>query len=570
MRLASFPLVVLLLTPGLVYAAPINVTSSEELLVAIQKAKAGDEILLADGNYPINQSKISCSANGTEAAPIVVRAVNPLGAQLLLNTLEGFFVTGKYWRFEGLVLQGTCPDDSDCEHAFHVVGDADNFAMIGCTVRNFNAQLKVNATKEPDGVWNTPDRGLIEGCDLGDDKPRKTSNPVTKLNIDTGDDWVVRGNFIHDFYKDGGNGISYGAFMKSGGKRGIFERNLVVCSYNVPSGGTRIGLSFGGGGTGAQFCAPAFDPNVPCNVEHEDGILRNNIIASCSDVGIYLNRAKNTRVLHNTLVATSGIDFRFDTTSGEADGNLLAGKIRNRDGATHQAKTNLAEVSEASFLAWYSDPASGDLSLKGDISSLVAKVPPRPDVLNDYCLRSRPSSPTTLGALEHTLGDCQTFPLPDGTAGSGGSQAGEAGGTTGQGGTGATGGADGTGGSSGGGQAGSAGIGGSGVASTGGTANTGEGGTSGTGGVAGTGAAGTNPTAGTGGASAGFGGAAAGTGGAPAAPAAEEEGGCGCRVGGRARETPGAGWFLLTLGWPWRRKPREGCHRGNGALSRAP
>lgn len=98
--------------------------------------------------------------------------------------------------------------------------------------------------------------------------------------------------------------VSHGLFLKSGGNRGLVERNLVVCTYDLATGGTVIGISFGGGGTGNQFCAPALNAAVPCSVEHTDGVMRNNLIANCSDVGIYLNRAKNSKVLNNTIVAT--------------------------------------------------------------------------------------------------------------------------------------------------------------------------------------------------------------------------------------------------------------------------
>src|SRR5262249_50712195 len=145
-----------------------------------------------------------------------------------------------------------------------------------------------------------PNNGLVEYNEIFDTRGRNTSNPVTKLNIDTGNDWIVRGNYLHDAEKLLDDTTSYVAFMKSGGKRGLYERNLVVCS-KLTVGGTRIGLSFGGGGTGAQFCAPAFDPMVPCSVEHDGGTMRNNIIVNCTDVGIYLNRGKDSHILYNTL-----------------------------------------------------------------------------------------------------------------------------------------------------------------------------------------------------------------------------------------------------------------------------
>ena len=36
-------------------------------------------------------------------------------------------------------------------------------------------------------------------------RPRGQRPPLIKLNIDTGDDWVVRANVIADFHKNGGN-----------------------------------------------------------------------------------------------------------------------------------------------------------------------------------------------------------------------------------------------------------------------------------------------------------------------------------------------------------------------------
>jgi len=399
----------LTLMAGSVHAEVISVATSTQLSDAIGKAKAGDVLLLADGTY--DSKGFSCSATGTETAPIVVRSVTPFGAKVRFDALEGFKVTGAHWQFEGLDVRGVCANDSDCEHAFHVMGGADGFVLRQNRIVDFNAQLKVNALKNGSGVWVMPKAGLIEGNELFDTRARNTSNPTTKLNIDTGDDWILRGNFLHDFQKGGGDNVSYGAFLKSGGKRGLLERNLVLCARDT-TGGTRIGLSFGGGGTAPQFCAPAFDAASPCAVEHEDGVMRNNIIASCSDVGIYLNRAKNTKLLHNTLIATSGIDFRFATTTGEARANVLTGSIRMRDGGTFTGVDNLQSIPESEFVAMYLDPLKGDLRKKGDLAKLIDKATAT-RVTDDYCARTRTGT-HDLGALEHSRGDCVTSFPPSG------------------------------------------------------------------------------------------------------------------------------------------------------------
>jgi parallel beta-helix repeat protein len=383
----------------------VSVKNATELGAAIAAAKPGDVIVLAAGTY--KSTGFSCTANATPANPIVVKSATPLAAKIEFDALEGFKVSGSSWHFEGLDVKGVCADDNNCEHAFHVTGGATGFVLRGNRLADFNAHLKVNAGKDSGGTWLMPHDGLLENNEVFDSRPRMTGNPVTPFNIDTGDRWIVRGNYIHDFEKGGGDNVSYGSFMKSGGKNGTYEKNLVVCSTG-PTTGTRIGLSFGGGGTAPQYCFPAFDASVPCSVEHEGGTMRNNIIANCTDVGIYLNRSKNTQILHNTLVATSGIDFRFATTSGVAHGNVMAGKIRMRDSGTFMGSDNLTEVADADFLALYMDPHKGDLRLKGPITAIKAKATMQ-TVTDDYCNRPRGSAPDDWGALESSLGDCPTL-----------------------------------------------------------------------------------------------------------------------------------------------------------------
>lgn len=399
--------IVLASTPAA--AEVIAVATPAELTAAISNAAPGHEIVLADGTYAL-AANVSCSATGLPAQPIIVRAANPLAARVDFDAVEGFKVTGAHWHFEGLDVHGACADDNDCEHAFHVSGAAEGFVLRGSRVVDFNAQLKVNAS-QINGTFVTPNNGLIENCELFDTRGRNTGNPVTKLNIDTGDDWIVRGNLLHDGEKLGGDTVSYLAFMKSGGRRGLFERNVVLCSRDT-TGGTRIGLSFGGGGTAPQFCAPAFDAGTPCAIEHEGGTIRNNIIASCSDVGIYINRGHDSHVLYNTIIDTAGVDFRFDTSTGEAAGNLLSGIVNPREGGTVTATGNLDNIDLAMFETWYADPAAGDLMAIGDLAQLIGAGPARADVTDDFCAQPRPAGALTLGAIEHSVGGCDTTMPP--------------------------------------------------------------------------------------------------------------------------------------------------------------
>lgn len=391
----------------------VPVADAAALRAAIEGAASGDEIVLADGTYDV-VGNLSCTAAGSAAAPIGVRAAVPGSARIRFDAIEGFRVLAPHWRFEGLVIEGACALDDACEHAFHLAGDADSTVIRGNVIRDFNAQIKSNGSG---GAF--PDDVLVEGNELYDTDARDTANPVTKIDVVGGRRWVVRGNTIHDYQKGQGDGVSYAAFLKGNSRDGLFERNLVVCEGDT-SGGTRIGLSLGGGGTGAAFCE-----EQDCTTEHQNGTLRNNVIIRCPDVGIYLNRAAGTSVEHNTLYDTSGIDVRFATSSAVLRNNLLSGRIRDRDGGTSTSDGDLARVSLASFAAWFLDPGRADFTLVD--GSFVVDQGVASSSQTDFCATPRADGAPDVGAVEYGLGHCDTTvgggiyvpepsPAPAGTA----------------------------------------------------------------------------------------------------------------------------------------------------------
>jgi hypothetical protein len=379
-------------------AVVVNVSTEAQLRTAIDNAQPGDVITLAAGTY-VASSNLNCDNAGTADRSIVVRATSLGGAVVRFNAAtvaptEGFKVSAPYWTFENLVVEGTCAADDDCEHAFHVFGDAEWLVLRHNRLRDFNAQVKSNGFGNP---FVFPDDVLIEGNELYDTHARNTGNPTTKLDIVGGRRWVVRANSIHDYEKGGGDGISYAAFLKGNSRQGLFERNLVICSSSGSSftGGTRLGLSFGGGGTGTQFCEDA-----TCPPEHQGGVMRNNIIMRCDDVGIYLNAATSTGIYANTLYDTAGIDVRFPESSADLRNNVLSGQIRNRDGGTSTEGSNVEFVTLGEWDAWFATPAAADFTLTNgtaivDLGEVVAAV------TDDYCGALRRSGAPDLGAVEY-------------------------------------------------------------------------------------------------------------------------------------------------------------------------
>ena len=382
---------------------PVHDTAG--LLAAIRMVRPGGEIVLADGVYVLQGNHgVDCIVSGTPAKPITVRAARPLRAHIVSFALEAFSVSAPNWHFEDLDIRGACADDTSCEHAFHVVGPATGFQLLRTRIADFNAQIKVNAGAD----HRLPDGGLVAGNQFLDTHPRNTANPVAPVNIDVASDWIVRDNVVSDFRKTQGNQVSYGIFAKGGAHRPIFERNLILCAFEDPSGGARIGLSFGAGGMDPGLCPPAWNAAVPCNPEVAGGIMRNNIVVNCSDDGIYLNDAQDTQLLYNTLIATQGIAFRFDGSTGKAYGNVLSSKIRTLQGGRFIGADNLTEVPMQEFDTWYRAPVKGDLRRKGNLGRLIQTGAARGDVLYDYCGRKRTGSRFDLGALQASLGDCVT------------------------------------------------------------------------------------------------------------------------------------------------------------------
>lgn len=377
------------------------VASADALRAALARASQGEIITIAPGTYRFSGSAgLNADRPGAPDAPIVVRAARPGSVRLEFDMLEGFRVSAPHWRFENLDIRGVCGRDDDCEHAFHVYGAASHFVARNNTISDFNAHFKINALR-----GRYPDAGLIESNTLDASRPRRTANPVTPIDLVAASGWTVRANVISDFIKEGGNGVSYGAFAKGGGSGNVFERNLVWCERRLRGlPGQRVGLSFGGGGTGKALCRDG-----RCITEQDGGILRANLVVGCSDAGVYLNSAANTRVEDNTLIDTTGIDVRFPTSSARLDGNLVDGPIRSRDGGlVHEGDNRTSAVWQAfaglhPVRSLFVAPGRGDFRWSGETP---LRAHGRAEPALDLC-GGRRQQPPAYGAFD-SFGACRS------------------------------------------------------------------------------------------------------------------------------------------------------------------
>jgi len=288
-----------------------------------------------------------------------------------------------------------------------VVGEASNFQLTNCRIVDFNAHLKVNA----DLGHYLPADGLVENNEFFDSHPRHTDSPVAPVNIDNSQRWVVRGNLIHDFQKDGSGEDSYGAFVKGGSEAPVIEQNVIECASGAPPLGHSVGLSFGAHGMDRNLCPPAWDLKQACDPEVSGGIIRNNIIGDCSGDGIYLNKARNSKILFNTLVRTGGIEFRYSGSTGVARGNLMTGAIFATDGGNFNDGGNATGLANEQEVANFHLKVPGIGSQPGGTARLQSLPGPDPQVTNDYCGRSR-GKLLEVGAQQYSQGPCPSLPWP--------------------------------------------------------------------------------------------------------------------------------------------------------------
>lgn len=346
----------------------LYITDADSLMKALTHIKAGQQIIIEPGIYDLDKS-VWLNTPGSEKLPnrITGRSLHDVQIKLVG---EGLVINAPFWQVENITFIGKCQKHDDCEHALHIVGSGSDVVIKNNVFRDFNAAIKVNGVNK-----SYPDRGVIENNTLYNLSPRQTKNPVTPIDIVAANDWRVSGNFISDIQKSAGDGVSYAAFMKGNSSGGIFERNLVMCEANLKGDGRiALGLSFGGGGTGKSYFRDG-----DSKIESKNGVIRNNIIMHCpNDVGIYLNKSADTLIQNNIVYNTLGVDVRYIESSATISNNFIGGRVRKRDGAEFEEKTNIIKqrsllTGEEQLSHFFKRADLGDFSLTQDVSAMAGQ-----------------------------------------------------------------------------------------------------------------------------------------------------------------------------------------------------
>ena len=347
--------------------------NAAEIIVAMDAAKPGDVLEVAPGRHLVTKTLYTRSA-GRADAPITLRAASPGTVTLEVRSDEGVVVAHPYWLFENLAWKGVCRADDECEHAFHIIGAARATVVRNNQFAEFSAHLKINGHS---GQW--PDDGLLQFSTLANTRPRVGQLPVALVDLVGASGWQLLDNRVEGFVKDGGDGVSYGMFMKGAGRGGRIERNVVVCTpTQVRQAGLRLGISIGDGGTGAPYCR-----DKRCDTEHEAARVANNVVAHCNDAGIDIAKGRAAEVLHNTLINTQGVLLRNPPADARVLHNLMDSAVRQRRGTALTADIDNRRT--GNLASWLAAPDALDLRWR-DAPDPVATLP---EVPLDFCGRKR-------------------------------------------------------------------------------------------------------------------------------------------------------------------------------------
>lgn len=368
--------------------AAAELKSWGDIKAAVSAAVPGQTITIPPGTYILHRRGVlDMSAQGTEAQPITLRAEKLGSVTIEVEFREATRISGAYWIVENFNFLGICGRHSACEHAFHLKPGSHHLTFRNNRLVDFNAAIKGSASDQEGKTG--PSWVTVENNWIYNEQIRHTNTPVTPIDVNGGRGWVVRGNYIADFARTGKP--AYGAFLKRDSFDGLFEGNLIVCEQRH-RGGVRVGLSLGGGGSGQP-------------VEHTNGTIRNNIIMNCTrDVGLYLNRARNTRVYNNIFYNTVGIDVRYRQSTADIRNNVISGRIKNRSSGSHVAEGNRVGIGLRQFAEWFMDPRNGDFRPKPGAPVIGAGVD-APGVTTDFCGHAR-KDPKDQGAIAAGTKEC--------------------------------------------------------------------------------------------------------------------------------------------------------------------
>ena len=373
----------------------VNVANVKELQAAVAGMQSGDTVLIAPGTYVL---PTTLGIDGGKAGPKTK------------VTLRG--ATG---RRDDVVIRGAGMGNKAVTHGIYVgnaqdvliadlsIGDVFNHPIMlngpaGVTrVHVYNCRLfdageqfvKVSPSK-PDGSGTGVDDCSVRYCVI-EYTDRSRSWYTEGIDVHCGSGWVVSDNLFRNIRGPKSETQNTGGAIDfwNRSKDMVVERNTIInCEVGI-----RIGI----------LDRKGYD-------DAAGGIVRNNFVWRAKDacfrpdVGIAVNDAAGTQVLHNTVILEDGYPNGFESRFPAAKGILFANNLTNkaiakRDRSEAREEGNVTKAG----LDWFVNPTRGDLHLAAKAAGLP-KVRTLGDAAEDFDGGKRPAAGTDPGGDDRSVG----------------------------------------------------------------------------------------------------------------------------------------------------------------------
>jgi hypothetical protein len=361
----------------------VEVSPGKSIGDALKSAAAGTTILLADGTYDVSQDPIYITTAG-----ITIRSKSGNRGAVILDSKHVDNGTGGIIsvRASDVTIAHLTLKEARF-HAIHVSG-GQSATTTGIRIHDVHVLdpgeqgIKINASGT-----NYTDDGEVACSRLEMTRPG-AAFVQTKVSsgskcytggVDAHDarGWVVRDNHIEGFWCEGSGGeylAEHGIHFWTGSRDTIVERNVLVNNARH--------IGFGLVGTGRTYS------DNPCpgqsKVGHYGGVIVNNFMVANDpklhasgngfDSGVSLWYSCGTEVLHNSIASTqapksSGIEYRFASTSAEITNNISTHAFKARDNAKATLTTNIENAAAGDFV----NVAGADLHLTAGASAAIDK-----------------------------------------------------------------------------------------------------------------------------------------------------------------------------------------------------
>lgn len=348
--------------------ATIMVTPAQaaDLPRIVREAAEGTTILLADGVY---------RTSGDESARRIQVTARGITIRSASGDPEAVVIDGEYATAETITIHARDVTLAELtvthavDHCVHVSPrdggpDVTGTHLYRVRVLDCGEQfVKINPSGARD-AW--VDDGVVECShfemtDAGRPHVERAVGGCYTGGIDahSARGWIVRQNVFEGIYCAGEGLAEHAIHFWSASRDTLVERNVIRdCAR---------GIGFGLVENGGTRPYPD-DPYPGIYVGHLGGIIRNNVIVATIpwyDTGIELDQARDSLVLHNSIIETDGatgrfssIDARFANTRVIIRNNLVR-RLTVRNDAQTTSDHNVENVP----LAYFADGAGGDAHL---------------------------------------------------------------------------------------------------------------------------------------------------------------------------------------------------------------